>query len=687
VVPAWRRHAIPLLVLWGLALLAYSNSFRGGLIFDNYFVIGQDPRIHQATAENAGLILTRDYWYGTTVSPLYRPLTTFSYLFNYAILGNGAAPAGYHWVNFILHAVNVALVYLLGWLLMAEFWPAFAMAAIWSLHPLLTESVTNIVGRADLLSAFGVLGGLLCYARAVTVRRHAIGWQLALLAASTIAVFSKESGVVIVAAVFLYDIGWHRDSPWAARVKGYVAACLPAVAFLLLRLYLLAGRAVPIIAFTDNPLTGADFWTARITAIKVLGKYLWLWLWPARLSADYSYNQIPLFSWNLARWEDWKAVVAVLVLAGLGAIALVAYRRLKPIYFWIGLFFIAIAPTSNLFILIGTIMAERLLYLPSVALAGCLASTGWAVYRKLRTRWPAARLATRCALALICLAFCGRTFERNFDWFDEQTLWSSAVMAVPAAYRPHKNLANTLAFPPFKDLAAADREIDRALAILQPLPYEERPAEAYAVAGECYRLTGDAQGEGRGVDWYRKALAVLLEGKKADDALDRVLGRENRLAGKKAGHVVLVSLYLELGRTYRALGEFQNALDSFTAVREVDMEAGPIEEIASTYEAMGDAPQAAVSLLEGIAMGVRDRARLLAEVTELYRQAAPRSCALTGPQGPAALNAECPLVRDQLCTASGNVAALYRRSGREHDALAIASNATRSLGCAAGTFR
>jgi len=34
----------------------------------------------------------------------------------------------------------------------------------------LTESVTNIVGRADLPAAFGVLAGLLCHARAVTAR-------------------------------------------------------------------------------------------------------------------------------------------------------------------------------------------------------------------------------------------------------------------------------------------------------------------------------------------------------------------------------------------------------------------------------------------------------------------------------------------------------------------------------------
>ena len=112
---------------------------------------------------------------------------------------------------------------------------------------------------------------------------------------------------------------------------------------------------------------GAGFWTARLTAVKVIGKYLWLLLWPSRLSCDYSYNQIPLFTWG-----DWKALAAVAACVALAAVAIVCYRRSKPVFFFIAFFFAALAPTSNLAILIGTIMAERFLYLPSIGFAGCL---------------------------------------------------------------------------------------------------------------------------------------------------------------------------------------------------------------------------------------------------------------------------------------------------------------------------
>src|ERR1035437_5292748 len=163
----WRRRALLMLPLWAFALLAYSNSFRAGFALDNAVVVLQDSRIRAATPENLHLILTGEYWYHQMTTGLYRPLTTFSYLWNYATFGNGPHPAGYHWVNFALHAVNIALVYLLGLLVFQQtklkerF--AFALAAVWAVHPVLTESVTNIVGRADLLAGFGVLAGSLCH--------------------------------------------------------------------------------------------------------------------------------------------------------------------------------------------------------------------------------------------------------------------------------------------------------------------------------------------------------------------------------------------------------------------------------------------------------------------------------------------------------------------------------------------
>ena len=683
---AWRRHRVPLLVLWGLALLAYANSFRAGLIFDNYYAIGQDPRLRQATAANARLILNQSYWYQTGVSSLYRPLTTLSYLFNYSILGNGASPAGYHWVNFALHAGNIALVYLLGLLLLEESWPAFAMAAIWAVHPVLTESVTNIVGRADLLAAFGVLAGLLCYARSVAGGGRATGWRCALAVATTVGMFSKESAVTVIAVVFLYDIAFCRGVPLRSRLWGYLAMFLPVAAYLWLRSSVLAKLPVGHPAFTDNPLWGADFWTARLTACKVLGKYFCLLVWPGHLSADYSYNQIPLFTWRLDNSEDWKTILGLLICAGAVAAAVFCYRRSKPVFFFIGFFFVTLAPTANLSILIGTIMAERFLYLPAIGFAGCLAWLGWAGYQRFSAPWPAARMAAPAVLGVVCLALCGRTFARNADWFDEQSLWSGAARVSPASYKAHQHLA-LIALDRPGGWQVARGEIDRAVAILEPLPDEQKVPAIYATAGFCDRQQGDALGPNGGDAWYRKSLEVLLEGQRADQAVSRALVRQNNQRGFILSVSGEAAVYMELGRTYVQLGEFQKALEAFEYGRRFKPSADFFAEIASTYRAMGDPASAEVTLLEGIAMNVGDQRRLAAGVVDLYRKADAQSCALSGAGDAAAVNFNCPLVHDQLCAASKNGAVLYHLMHRDSEAGSVATGAIQSLGCPAEMFR
>src|SRR5690349_14842860 len=183
--PAWRGHAIIVLALWGIALLAYSNSFRNGLPFDSDIVL-RDSRITAVNSQNLDLIFHQEYWYNRMTTGLYRPLTTLTFLFNYAILGEGMNAAGYHWVNFALHALNIALAYLLALTLLGDRMLAAAAAALWSVHPVLTESVTNMVGRSDLLAGFGVLAGLLCHIYAGRSSTRRAGWLAALSVAAAI---------------------------------------------------------------------------------------------------------------------------------------------------------------------------------------------------------------------------------------------------------------------------------------------------------------------------------------------------------------------------------------------------------------------------------------------------------------------------------------------------------------------
>jgi hypothetical protein len=432
-------HAPRLLALAVLALIAYANSFQAGLIFDNAPAILQDTRVRALTGGNLHLILTEEYWYNTSTTGLYRPLTTFSYLLNYAVLGNGPNPAGYHWVNLLLHGANISLVYLLAVWIAGDANLAFALAVLWGVHPLLTDSVTNIVGRADLLATLGVLGGLLAHiaGASATGGRRLVRWTV-LAAAASIAIFSKEVGAVLPGVMLLYDLTWWKPGAWRARAPGYAALALPFAAYFWLRGELLARVPIGLVPFGDNPLTGADFWTAKLTALQVIGKYIALFVWPARLSADYSYAAVPLFGGQPAE----VAALAICVAAAI--LAILSYCANKGVFFYLVFFFLTLAPTSNVFLLIGSIMAERFLYLPSIGLAGCAVLAIHAFGRRLSPRWPAAPRAAWAVLGLAGLAFAARTYARNPDWRDDRSLWSSVVSTTPGSSKGHSVLAGTL---------------------------------------------------------------------------------------------------------------------------------------------------------------------------------------------------------------------------------------------------
>ena len=630
----WRRRLLPVAGLWLLTLAAYSNSFSAALIFDNAAILLKDPRLTAATAHNLHLIWTREYWYPNTGNGLYRPLTTLTYLFNYSILGNGSAPAGYHWLNYLLQAVAVTLLYLLGLEIFRRMAPALALAALWAVHPVLTESVTNVIGRADILAGIGVLGALLCHIRAAGTEGGPKRLWLGGVAVSAAAgMFSKESAAITVAIALLYDLAFQSKISWRRRLPGYGAMALAGVAYLMVR----PALATPHFPFTDNPITGAGFLAGELTAVKVIGKYLALLAWPVRLSCDYSYREIPLFTPDFGNWESWKAVLSLAVCLGAAGAALYGWKRNRPLFFFVGFFFVALAPTSNIVVKFGTIMAERLMYLPAIGFAGCVVLAVEAAAKHAARSRP---LAAPVVIALVCIALGARTWARNLDWQSERALWASAVQAAPDSYKTHQTYAGTGLL-----LVDAIREVTRALDIIGEVPDGRSAPMPYVNAGEWYRQRGDElarQDPAQSALWYRKSLDVLQHAQ-------RIL---------VATHQILPEVYQELGRTYLRTGNFHEAAAVLEQAVHWRLRADLLENLSQAYFETGDLRQAEIALMQGLVMHP-DNVRFVTELVDLYHRSNPGSCAVATNGASSSIDPNCPLVHEQLCTAAGKVLDIY----------------------------
>jgi hypothetical protein len=612
----------------------YGNGFANGLAGDIRGLL-QDTRVHQVSAENLRQIFTHTYWWPYGESGLYRPFTTLSHLLNYAVLGNGYGAAGYHAVNLLLHCTNVVLVFVLARRLSGRLWPAATTSAIWAVHPVLTESVTNLAGRPDLLAGLCVLSGFLFY---LQKRWAALG------AVTLIGVFSKESAVTLLGVVVLYEVclGSVRNLLWPV-----VAMVIPIQVMLYCRAAALF--AVPPVEFPywDNPIAGMGFVAGRITALKVVARYLGLLVWPARLSSDYSWAQIRPGA-SAAGW-----LVLVIVPAALYLLC----RWSRMAFFLSGAALTVWLPSSNLLFPIGTIMAERFLYLPAIAVAAGVAVLAWRV----------ARFAPVIA-AVVVVALSARTIVRNGDWQSDLTLGASAVRASPESYKAHKLLANAL----FEAHAPIDRvlaEGDRSLAILSPLPDLRNNADSWRRAVSWYLAKGDPASVRRAIELLERCLAIVTAQEERARSIPRFDADTDPLATARADiNRMISSAYGQLGEPARAIDLDPENPDAWRSYAQLLARAARGQE-------------AIVALMEGVMLTVDPGLRQA--VVDLYRTGEdPHGCALLpGQDGRPALNTGCATVRAHLCAAANLAIAVREKGNRPELAEQLRTTAVRDFHC------
>ncbi len=482
------RRAVSLVLFVGLA--AFANSIGNGFVADDDTVILNNPVIRYLG--NPSVIFRSSYWPDPRLELLYRPLVIASYAANYAL--GGLTAWGYHLVNILLHAVNGTLAYALLWRLFQNKRLALFSALAFALHPIHTEAVANVVGRAELLAAVFIFLSWLAY----LTSRDKGGYEQGTLLVSSIlcfalALLSKEHAVVLIGALILSDLlldvqshpslsfrDMGRSMSYRLRTS-YVWYVSTLVLYLFIRYKVLGALRSPIsgIHVLDNPLADVGTVTRILTATKVLGKYLWLLLVPHRLSADYSYNQIPL---SRAIWDP--SVLPTLLALLLMVIAACMARRRQPVFPFTLLFFgLAILPISNLVFPIGTIMGERLMYLPSLGI--CLAL---GAIMDLTLLWTMGR--AQAVVALLLVAFGGlyaaygtKTILRNQVWHDWDTFGVALLTESPNSAKVHRFVGIALARR--GDLDKAKAELETALRILPDYP------EAYNELGAV--LTGQGK--------------------------------------------------------------------------------------------------------------------------------------------------------------------------------------------------
>jgi tetratricopeptide (TPR) repeat protein len=397
------------------ALAAYHNSFSGPFIWDDLSSIVDNPTIRHFSS---ALSPPNDVGVGG------RPVSNLTFALNYAL--GGTDVWGYHAFNLLIH--TLAGLTLFGLVRRTLQRPvlnerfgalalplALAVAVIWTVHPLQTETVTYITQRYESMMGLFYLLTLYCFVRSVESAAPA-KWQILSVVACLLGVMSKEIIVSAPVMVLLYDRTFVAGSFLEAGRRRW-RYYLGLVSMWLLLVPLLTGVHQRSAGFG----LGVTWWRYALNSCHSVVLYLKLAVWPHPLVLDYGTDIVHHAS---------EITPYVMVLAVLVAGTTVALWRWPVVGFAGAWVFVILAPASSVVPLAGQPMAEHRMYLSLAAVIGLGVLE---LYTRIGRRSMLVFAAAAVGLGWI-------TIQRNKDYRSELTIWSDTVAKRPNSERAHNNL-------------------------------------------------------------------------------------------------------------------------------------------------------------------------------------------------------------------------------------------------------
>lgn len=420
------RRFVPALLLACAAAIVFLPGLFNGFAFDDKPRLVNNPGIRELG--NLRYFFTQPSWPGD----LYRPLEALSFALTYALFGLNLIP--FHLTNILLHVGATLMLYLMlrricgGQI-------SFVASLLFAVHAVHVEPVAVISYRTELMAALAGFASVWAAGVAFdrTEQKSQLKWINFHAALLFLAVLSKESAVcfLLITPAYLFigrPAGAEKPS-WRRILTLSYSTWLAFGAYLIIRGFVLGSvTAIQNIPALDNPLVGQPVTDRVLTALALLGRYISLCVEPWPLSATYSYAKIL----TIQHWELHQIISYSALVLALGALTLLLLRRRHPAAFGGMLFFFSFAITSNIFFLIGTIFAERLVYVGSAGICLLLAYGLLAV--------PHPRVAFGL-LAAVLLNYALLTVTELPRWKDDRTRFFREIQVSPESAIAQNNYA------------------------------------------------------------------------------------------------------------------------------------------------------------------------------------------------------------------------------------------------------
>ena len=584
------------------AALAGAAAHAGGalalrrFVFDAHFAVETNALVHGGA--DLGEFLRRDFWGQDLTSASshksWRPLATLGFRLQH--WASGGQPWAFHMGSVALHAAASASVVALGYALPHEPGSSGAgsldhvrlAALLFAVHPVHVESVAGIVGQADSLCCIFFCLAIVLFAssRVVCDAQHSRRFVCVLLAlfCAVLSTLSKEVGLTVLGCFVALD--WLLPPPvqpvgqlqtrfaksssiWMPKLVRLGCCLVIAWSYVRLREWITGGdHLVPMIyeRKVENPIPFLSRLPAALTTAYVHARYAGLLIFPAYLSADWSHACLGTVEdvWDLRNIYS-CALYGSILFAALKArpwcFSLRQAGFTGPLPSRIASFYIILAalpylPASNLLFPVGTMVAERLLYLPSVGFC-LLAAMG---LLRLPKGW-----GRRTLIALLVTLSVGRTVTQDAAWVSDKSLWVAAERTCPGSAKIHSQLGI---------LAENEGRYNDALAhslqarLLEPTYCDP----TYNIALALWHLPGQKMSA---IESFRKALHCKWTRSAAYENLGRIVEHMLRREPRNSlAHGVALEVTADLQLT---AGNKSEAITSYFAASESFWRAGDME--------------------------------------------------------------------------------------------------------------
>ncbi|HLF18227.1 MAG TPA: tetratricopeptide repeat protein [Candidatus Omnitrophota bacterium] len=404
---------LAVLSIVGLVFLSYSNTFQSPMLWDDINLVKNNPDVKSWNTVAKALRENLGYGVVQQKSSSYRPLQSLTYIIDHTIWKENAF--GFHLTNTILHALVALGVFWLIQTLFKDFFLSATTALVYAVHPIHTEAVTYISGRADPLSTVFLLSAYACY---VQYAQRPRWWLLPFMSLSFIAALgSRENTIILPVLALLYHYVFRKPIRWTSF------ATLIGLGLL----YIILRATETIGAIGESQTLGTSIMQRLPGTFVAMTNYMRIMFLPLDLHMEYGR---PVF-----QWADPKALIGIVVVAAIVTAAIKMRGKNALISFGLLWYLVNIIPVSNI-VPVNAYMAEHWLYIPSIGIIVIVAYGAKKLFDV-----PPLRNAVLIFVIGIVALFSYLTFQQNKTWQNPIAFYEGLLKYAPNSARLYSDLS------------------------------------------------------------------------------------------------------------------------------------------------------------------------------------------------------------------------------------------------------